>query len=241
MHLRIAICDDSVEDAQFLQNILNKWAVECKINTQVEVYPSAEAFLFHYAEDKSFDILLLDIEMRGMDGVTLAKQIRQQNKTVQIVFITGFEDYISEGYEVAALHYLLKPVKTEKLYEVMDRAIEAIKREERAILLSVGGEILRIPISQIQYVEIFSHVLSIVMLERIVQVKIPISEMERMLDESFVRCHRSYLVGLRYVSHISKTEVFLDNGKVLPLSRSAAPIMHKAFISYYTGGRNEII
>ena len=88
--------------------------------------------------------------------------------------------------------------------------------------------------SHIQYVEAFSHSVAIVTESETIQVKMSISEMEKMLGEGFVRCHRSYLVGLKYIARLSKTEVILDNGGTLPLSRGAASQVHKAFVSYYT-------
>ena len=100
---------------------------------------------------------------------------------------------------------------------------------------------LRLPISQVQYVEAFSHTVAIVTGTDTLQVKMPISEVEKLLGEGFSRCHRSYLVGLKHVARLSKTEVILDNGKTLPLSRSAAPLVHKAFISYYTGNKDETV
>ena len=106
---------------------------------QAEVFASAESFLFRYAEDKEWDILLLDIEMGAMDGVTMAKKVRAHNEAVQIVFITGYSDYIAEGYEVAALHYLMKPVNREKLMAVLDRALEKRKQEERCLNLELSG------------------------------------------------------------------------------------------------------
>ena len=130
MSYRVAICDDCVRDAEFVQNILNKWATERGLSIQTECFPSAESFLFRYAEDKAWDILLLDIEMGTMDGVTMAKQVRKDNEAVQIVFITGYSDYIAEGYEVSALHYLMKPVNEAKLFEVLNRALEKRKQEE---------------------------------------------------------------------------------------------------------------
>jgi len=241
MAYRIAIVDDSKADAEFVQGILNSWADQRQANIQAEVFPSAESFLFRYAEDKDWDILLLDIEMGAMDGVSLAKKIRQDNEAVQIVFITGFADYISEGYEVSALHYLMKPVKQDKLFAVLDRAVAAMQKSERVILLPVGGEMLRLPVGQVQYVEAFSHTVAIVTGTDTIQVKMPISEVEKLLSEGFIRCHRSYLVGLKHIARLSKTEVILDNGKALPLSRSAAPLVHKAFISYYTGEKNETV
>ena len=241
MAYRVAIVDDSTTDAEFVQGILNRWDEQRQADIRAEVFPSAEAFLFRYAEDKDWDVLLLDIEMGNMDGVTLAKRIRQANDSVQIIFVTGFADYISEGYEVAALHYLMKPVKQDKLFSVLDRAVAAMQKTERVILLPVGAEMLRLPISQVQYVEAFSHTVAIITVTDTIQVKMPISEVERMLGEGFIRCHRSYLVGLKHISRLSKTEVILDNGKALPLSRSAAPLVHKAFISYYTGDKDETV
>ena len=241
MTYRVAIVDDSNIDAEYVQSILNAWAQDRQAGVHVQRFSSAESFLFHYADDKAWDVLLLDIEMGAMDGISLAKKIRQDNAAVQIVFITGFAEYISEGYEVSALHYLMKPVQQDKLFAVMDRAIVAMRKTERAILLPVNGEMLRLPISTVQYVEAFAHTVSIFTSTAAIQVKMPISEVEKLLGEGFVRCHRSYLVGLKYISRLSKNEVILDTGKTLPLSRNAAPLVHKAFISYYTGDKDENI
>ena len=90
------------------------WSRQREIPVLVETFSSAEAFLFRYEEDKTFDFLLLDIEMGGMDGVTLARQVRRDSEDLQLVFITGYWDYIGEGYDVSALHYLLKPVRQDK-------------------------------------------------------------------------------------------------------------------------------
>lgn len=241
MAYQVAIVDDSNPDTEYVHRIMWGWAKERQVDIAVKCFSSAESFLFHYAENKAWDILLLDIEMGNMDGVSLAKRIRQDNSTVQIVFITGYEDYIAEGYEVEALHYLIKPVKSDKLFTVLDRAVSAMKKTERTILLPMSGEIIRLPVSRVQYVEAFSHTVTIFAGMDTLQVKMPISEVEKLLGEGFVRCHRSYLVSLKYIARLTKTEVVLDNGKTLPLSRSAAPSVHKLFISYYTGEENESV
>ena len=241
MAYRVAIVDDSNIDAEYVYSILNSWADQRQANIQAAVFPSAESFLFRYAEDKDWDILLLDSEMGNMDGVTLAKRIRQANDSVQIIFVTGFADYISEGYEVAALHYLMKPVKQDKLFVVLDRAVATLQKTERVILLPVGGEMLRLPVSRVQYVEAFSHTVALITETDTIQVKMPISEVEKLLGDGFVRCHRSYLVGLKHIARLSKTEVILDSGKSLPLSRGAALLVHKAFVSYYTGEKDETV
>ena len=130
MAIHIAICDDQRKDSEYISALVREWAEGQKIAVQLELFPSAEAFLFQYAERKDWDLLLLDIEMGNMDGVSMAKTVRRENEAVQIVFITGYSDYIAEGYEVAALHYLMKPVKPGKLFAVLDRALEKLRRNE---------------------------------------------------------------------------------------------------------------
>ena len=241
MDYRLAIVDDNKLDAEYVQNIVTIWAQDRQLGVRAQQFVSAENFLFHYAEDKKWDILLLDIEMGTMDGVSLAKKLREVNTELQIVFISGFADYIAEGYEVSALHYLMKPVKQDRLFGVLDRAVAALQKTERVILLPADGEILRLPTGQVQYVEAFSHTVAITTGAETLRVKMSISEIEKMLNDGFVRCHRSYLVGLKHIARLSKTEVILDNGKTLPLSRGAAASVHKAFISYYTGDQDETV
>ncbi len=241
MSYRIAICDDRIQDAEFVQKILQHWAAKRQISVQARVFPSAESFLFAYAEDKNWDILLLDIEMGAMDGVTMAKTVRRDNETVQIIFITGYSDYIAEGYEVAALHYLMKPVSEEKLMAVLDRAAEKLEKKEQVLMLPVDGETVRLPVAQIQYVEAFAHSVRIVTGEESLSVKLSISELEKQLGDGFVRCHRSYLVGLRHVARISRTEITMDDGQVLPIARSATALVHKAFVAYYAGEDDETL
>ena len=94
---KIAICDDLATDRKYLSSLCERWSRHNCYRIQISEFTSAENFLFHYAEKKDFDILLLDIEMGAMDGVTMARKLRQDNQTVQIIFITGYADYISDG------------------------------------------------------------------------------------------------------------------------------------------------
>ena len=151
---KIAICDDCDADRQYVLQMVCVWASSAGHGVHTDLFSSAESFLFHYAEESDYDILLLDIEMGAMDGVTMAKQLRKSNDTIQIVFITGYSDYISEGYEVAALHYLMKPVKEEKLRSVLDRAVEKISKNEKVLVFEISGEMVRVPICQIRYADV---------------------------------------------------------------------------------------
>ena len=205
MSYRIAICDDSPQDAAFVQNILDRWANERGAELRVEHFPSAESFPFRYEEDKAWDILLLDIEM---DGVSMAKEVRCSNETVQIVFITGYSDYIAEGYEVAALHYLMKPVKEDKLCAVLDRALEKHKQNERCLNLELSGEMVRLPFYEIRYLDVRQNYVT-VHAKREYTIKRTLGEFERELDERFCRVGRAMILNLKYVQRVTKTEVHL--------------------------------
>ena len=229
MAYRVAICDDSGEDAEFVRELLEQWAQQCQIDIQVEVFSSAESFLFRYAEDKAFDILLLDIEMGAMDGMTMAKRVQQDNEAVQIVFITGYSDYIAEGYEVAALHYLMKPVNRDKLLSVLDRAIEKRMQQERCLNLEAYEELVRIPFYEIRYLDVHQNYIAIHG-KRDYTVKRSLGEFEKELDQRFCRVGRGLIVNLKFIRKVTKTEVHLSDGTVLPLPRGAYEPLNRAII-----------
>ena len=228
---RVAIVDDSTTDAEFVKGILKSWADQRQANIQAEVFPSAEAFLFRYAEDKEWAILLLDIEMGAMDGVTMAKRVRQDNEAVQIVFLTGYSDYIAEGYEVAALHYLMKPVNQDKLFTVLDRALEKRKQEERCLNLEAYGEMVRIPFYEIRYLDVHQNYVT-VHAKADYTVKRTLGDFEKELDERFYRVGRGMILNLKYIQRVTKTEVRLSDGTVLPLPRGAYESLNRAIIQY---------
>jgi len=235
MVYKIAICEDDPTDLTHLSKKLAEWAALRAKMVQIETFSSAEAFLFRYEDCRDFDLLLLDIEMAEMDGMSLAKQIREDDCTIDIIFVTGYPDYIGEGYDVGALHYLLKPIRDEKLYSVLDRAAEAACKPQKSIVLKVGGTQIRIKTDEILYAEAFAHTVEIHTINAVYAPSISISELETLLGKGFVRCHRSYLVALSAIEQISRTEILLDNAVVIPVSRSAYNTVNQEFIAYYRG------
>ena len=231
MSYRVAICDDCTKDAEFVQGIVRKWANDRQVDIQIECFPSAESFLFCYAEDKAWDILLLDIEMGSMDGVTMAKRVRGDNEIVQIVFITGYSDYIAEGYEVSALHYLMKPVNETKLFEVLNRALEKRKQEECCLNLELSGEMVRIPFYEIRYLDVHQNYITIHCKQEYT-LKRSLSSIEKELDDRFCRVGRTVILNLKFVRRVTKTDVYLSEGTVLPLPRGAYETLNRAIINY---------
>lgn len=229
MALRLAICDDAPRDAAFIASLLEKWASAREKAVAYEIFPSAEAFLFRYAEEKTFDILLLDVEMPGMSGVDMAKAIRKENKTVEIVFITGYSDYIAEGYEVAALHYLMKPVNEEKFFQTLDRAAEKLAKNERCLNLLLSGEMVRIPLYDVAYLDVHQNYVTVHAHEDYT-VKKTLGDFENELDERFIRVGRAMIVNLDAVRRTTRTDVTLRGGITLPLPRGAYETLNRAII-----------
>lgn len=232
MIYKIAICDDNKPDTDYISSLVKEWADSSKSIVKLKIFQSAEEFLFHYEEDKSYHILLLDIEMGKMNGVELAKKIRAKNKEVQIIFITGYNDYISDGYDVEALHYILKPVDKKKLYEVLCRACEKLKKEEAALLLHLSDGMIRVPFYEIRYIEVRANYVTIYGEEK-VTLKTTLSALEQKLDDRFFRVGRSYIVNMKYIRKITKSDVILEGQTAVPISRGYYEALNRAFIHYF--------
>ncbi len=231
--LKIAICDDERVEVEYLSRLVADWGKRRLLPVQISRFSSAEQFLFSYAENKEFDLLLLDVQMDRMNGVELAKRIRAENKRVQLIFITGIPDFISEGYEVSALHYLLKPVSEEKLFSVLDKAGALLNQTEPLFLLQLDGEMIALQQREILYLEARGHYLTIHTKRGEYQKKMTLTDALSSLDERFYRCQRSFAVNLYEIKRVSRTEVELLNGEKLPLSRNLYDEIHRAIIRLY--------
>lgn len=232
MQLHIAICDDERIEIDYLKTLISRWAKECGIAVQISEFDSAESFLFGYDEDKSVEILLLDIQMKAMDGVELAKRIRKDNEAMQIIFITGYPDFMAQGYEVSAVNYLLKPVSAENLFPVLERARKNLNKKEKSLFFTVGDEMCRIPLSEIRFIEAQGHY-AVIHADCCYKIKTNLSEVQTMLDQGFFRCQRSFLVNLRYVRKITRTAVILDDSTEVPLSRELYDAANQAMIRFF--------
>lgn len=230
--MKIVICEDNSTQAAFIRKLVIEWAALRKLYVDIGLFNSAESFLFSIEDDISPDILLLDIQMSKMNGMQLARKMREYDNDVIIVFITAIKEYVFEGYDVNALDYILKPVKKENLFKCLDKA--GVKKKSNKFLLVNNTKIKQ---SDIVYIEALAHYIHIHKADDEIRYKQAIGSILESLDSSnFIQCHRSYIINLKYVLKITKTDVVLDNGRKIPLSRTRYSEVNKAFISYYTGG-----
>lgn len=230
MELKIGICDDDAAQTALTEKLTAEWARVRGHTARINTYGNAESLLFDFEGESDFDILLLDIEMGGMDGVTLAKNIRKKSETVQIIFITGYSDYISDGYDVAALHYLMKPLKIEKFLEVLDRAASKIRKDGKMITLKTAEETIRLPIREIRYIDVYKNDVTI-HAKRDITVRKTLSEIETELDNRFFRTGRQNIINLDYVRLTTKNSVTLAGGDEVPIPRGAYEAINRAIIA----------
>ncbi len=255
MSLRIAVVDDDKDQIRYLSGLVDEWARERGEAADIRGYGSAGAFLFDY-EDSPCDLLLLDIEMEGINGMELARKLRGRGDKLPIVFITGYADYMNEGYDVEALHYLLKPLDCGKLKRVLDRYADRRPKVYGEILAETEKGSIHISVSDIMFIEAFGRDSGLYLRDgRCIECREGIGALRERLcvsgegpagvrketcPESFVCCHRSYLLNLRYVRSVGRSAAVLDDGREIPVSRRAYADVSRAFTRYYTAGKEAL-
>lgn len=220
--IKIAICDDEKNIRAYLRTLVRKLDSESEITE----YASADEYLSDGAEH---DLLFLDIELNGrtpgMDGMGLARRIRSMELVRQpiIIFVTGYEKYVYDAFDVDAFQYLLKPIDEQKFAEVFSRAAGRILSEaeekKRTLVIQCGSESRAIPLDSIYYMESRNHKVVLYLKEGELEYYAKIGDLEEELQGRFYRIHRGYLVNLAYVEGYDKAEVMLANGDRLPLSK----------------------
>lgn len=232
-HLLVGIVDDEKAIRAEVARMVEESAKKLGIGLlKIEEFASAEAFLFRFAENGGFSVLFLDIEMGGMNGIELAKTIRKENKDLQIVFVTGHSTYLPEGYEVDALHYLMKPVSRQKIQDVLEKALNRIEHQESVLPFKSDGTMRLIKLSEIRYISVFSNYVTIHADQEYTS-KQTLSELESRLDKRFCRIGRSAIVNIQHVKSSSKSDVELLDGTVLPLPRGAYEQLSRAIIAFF--------
>lgn len=233
--MKIAIVDDELQARDIIEKYICEWADKNSELVDIYKYESSESFLFFWEENKDYDLLVLDIEMGKMNGMDLAREIRMQNEHVKIVFVTGYDEYMQYGYDVSALNYLIKPVNKEKLFLTFDRFKQQTLVNDETIVVNTENDIRKILTRDIVYVEANGHGSIIQLAMETLNLRESLGEMEKALinTNTIVKCHRAYLVNLRYVAAIQGNDIVLDNGDRIPVSRNKMKTIQQEFLKYY--------
>lgn len=231
--MKIAIVEDEAVHSQLLSSYIKTWGESHQKSVSLLPFENASQFLFCW-EDEVFDVIFLDIQMPGMNGMELARKVRTRDHQVHIVFTTGITDFLQEGYEVDALNYLLKPLRKEKVFSCLDKAVSKCQTE-RFLLIHAENDIRRIPLSSVNYIEAKGHntVLGLAYQAPLIT-NDSLSNLELQLENSdFIKCHRSYLCRVGAIHRIDKDLIFFDDKTSIPVSRRMYQAVNQAFIRYY--------
>lgn len=230
--MKIAVVDDDNTQLEYLKKLVTEWSAKAEHSVIFDVFFSSEEFLFKNEDRLDYDIIILDIQMEKMSGMELARKIRQKDKLVRIVFLTGIKDYVFEGYEVNAYRYIMKPYKDADIISVLDE-YEENKENQPVYLLEYYGELKKIYVHDIIYITVDNHYLNMETTQSNYQWKETLGNIREKLGEGFVLINRSTLVNLRHVESINKTDCIMSDGKKLSISRNSYKALNVAFIKYY--------
>lgn len=237
-NMNIAICEDHKEEALWLKKQIEYWSLQKGHKTNTTLFENAAQFWFHYEPDQSFDVLLLDVEMPGENGILLARKLRERHDDIPVIFVTGADEYISEGYDVQAVHYLLKPVNKDKLAECLNRVYEKMKDREPFVLLNTSSGTIKLLQKDILKIESFSGYCIYTALQGEYRVNISLKDaLNALQKENFSYSHRGIVVNLQHVEAITHEQVILTGKNTALVSRRQYSSLNKAFIDFYNGGR----
>lgn len=234
--MRIAVCDDEKEVRALLGSKIKKLHPEASLF----LYESGEALL---RSEERFDILFLDIQMEGRNGMETAAELRKTNKQLILIFITALEEYVFQAFDVGAFHYLVKPFTDEKFAAVLNAAVKQYENfadegrrkeaepEERYLVIKTGGVHTRIRIDDIIYAEVFNRKVMIHSVHGDIEYYGKLSDLEKQLGEDFFRSHRANLVHFKYVERYNVSEIWLEKGTALMAKQNYGEFV-KRFLRY---------
>lgn len=212
--IRIAIVEDDHNYAEVLKKYIVRYETESGNHFQTDIFEDGEDIVENYKG--VYDIILMDIEMRFMDGMTAAGEIRGMDSEVVIIFITNMPQYAMKGYAVEALDYVLKPINYYAFSQRIDRALSRMAhRQTRYLNLSQKGRVKKIDIASIYYIEVQDHNLCFHTKEGAFSQRGTMKEIEEKLSgESFFRCNKCYLINLEYVTGFEKSNVIVKSNEI---------------------------
>ena len=233
--MQIAVCDDEKEIRELFAKKIEK------------LYPEAELSLYRSGEelllsDKAPDILLLDIQMPGKNGMETAEELRRKKKETIIIFITALDDFVFQAFDVGAFHYLVKPFDDGKFAEVLLSAVKQFedrkkledagrKREKPSLMITTGGEHITVNLEDIIYAEVYDRKVILHTMDADIEYYGKMKELEEKAGDDFFRTHRSYLVNFGFIRKYDATTVYLKKGQAL-ISKQNYGAFVKSYLRY---------
>ena len=234
--IQIAFCDDDQTVLDQLSALLEKYRAQRCVQIQCTAFHSPLDLLAEIEKGTRYDILFLDVIMPAENGITAAKEIRQYDNVVKIIFLTSSAEFAVESYVVGAYFYQLKPIWEESFYRIIDAALEACHKEQSdSLILRCKTGITRVALNQLEYCEVIHRTLLLHLNSgKVLESSGSLDELSRQLAPygCFYRPHRSYLVNLEYVQTLSYRAITLACLAEIPIPRGKYNEVKSAFLDY---------
>lgn len=229
--INIAIVDDEKVIREQMKGLIVKY----KPDSNLAAFSMGEELL---AEGKLFDVIFLDIQMEGMNGIDTAKAYRQTREETVLIFITGVKEYVFEAFDVSAFHYLLKPIDEQKFIEVFNRAINEVEKRKRQeqLFIKTRNRSITLKRDNILYIESRRKKVEIHTTEEVIEIYAAMNELEEQLGSSFYRCHRGYLVNMSHIAEYDNDSISLSNTEIIFLAKDRYNAFVKEYMRYLQNG-----
>lgn len=227
----IAVCDDEKTVREKIRDLIK----EQRTDVHIALFATGEEVL---ASHDSFDMIFLDIQMAGINGIDTARELRKRKEEVVLIFVTGAKEYVFEAFDVTAFHYLLKPIAEKKFAEVFTNALEELEKKKEIVQLvfKVGSRHVRVNRDNILYIESRARKAEIHTVKEVLEIYADMKTLEDQLDDAFCCCHKGILVNMAYIEEYDREKIILTNGENLYLSRRKSSEFVKKYLQYLRRG-----
>ena len=231
MIISALVCDDLPEERANLIKMLRTYEQEHGLELELETASDGAELLSLWRRNR-WSIIFLDIYMPQLNGIEAARRLRKVDSQCEIVFVTTSRDHGMEGYELRALDYLTKPYSQQDVNGAMDWFIKKHTEKLRELTVRTIEGIEELKFKDISFIESCGHICNIHLPDRIVSVRRSIDELSTELDETFFRCHKSFLLNLEHVSEVLGKSFLTDNSESVPISASKLSESKSAFLAW---------
>ena len=232
--MKIAVCDDDQRITKETAALLQQWAEKNSLSLTIQSYTNGDDLINGQKAEWS-DLIFLDVIMPLFNGIDTARELRNQNLCVPIIFLTSSKEFAVDSYEVKALNYLIKPVAKEKLFSVLDEFVNTATVDQETFTAHTSVGFCKIAINKVDYLEAQNKQVVVYLSNgTTIEIKELFSKCEEIfsLEKGFFRCHRSYIIRLNRIEQFTKTSITTANGTSLPISRNNYSAFKEAYFSY---------
>lgn len=243
--IKIAFCDDEMEVLHQMNELLDRYQVERNEDITYAAFQSPFELLTEIEKGIRPDILFLDVVMPGQNGMDVAKEIRQYDTNVKIIFLTSSPEFAVESYTVGAYFYQLKPIWEESFFRLMDSVLsECEKKKKNSLILRSKDGITRIDLQQLEYCEVLGRKL-LFYLENgaVLESAGSLDDLAGQLMQysNFFRPHRSFLVNMEYIQNISSRSIKMVNDAVIPIPHGKCSEIKNTYMEYAFNGEQAVL